>query len=197
MGVEQEPEFVVSSTSKPVELVRVVARILEIDPEDIEWNCFSEQLNVLEMYLDDRPTEKQERLLRELFGILRSVCPGARLIYPMGDTQRYCPAHGLALRPWHRAGKVECPDSGCMYAEPHICEEFRIGCRCDSSGDETVHLTPRKIPACEHCHIVGDPPPHPAIKVGDAQCSGRCFSRVHYDAWLTWKEEVKKRLCPF
>lgn len=194
MEQKQEPEIVISSSSKPIDLVQAVARVLDTDPENIVWTAFGD-LNTLEMFLEERPTEEQEKILKELFGILQRICPSARLMYPMGDLERRCPAHGLVLLPWLRAGKVECPDSSCMYAEPHICEELRVRCACEQGwGEKVVQFTPRKIPACAKCTIVTNPPPHPQIKVGDAQCSGRCFD---YDAWLAWKGEVEKRRCPF
>lgn len=193
MEQKQEPEIVIRADSKPEELVAAVARVLDLGIEDIVWSAFG-NLNSLEMYLDERPTKEQEEKLTTLFSLLQHIAPSARLIYPMGDLERRCPAHGLVLLPWRRVGKVECPDSSCMYAEPHICEQLRIPCECEQGWEEVVQFTPRKIPACDKCTIVTDPPPHPRIKVGDAQCSGRCFD---YDAWLAWKQEVEKLRCPF
>lgn len=104
---------------------------------------------------------------------------------------RRCPAHGLVLLPWYRVGKVMCPDSACMYAEPHICEVLSLVCNCRQGWKKVVQFTPRKIPGCTKCYVVVDPPPHPRIQVGEAQCTGRCFD---YAAWVTWKKKVEKRL---
>jgi hypothetical protein len=106
------------------------------------------------------------------------------------DVVRRCPAHGLALRPWRRVGKTECPDSACMYAEPHVCELEDWTCDCPSP--RTAHGSLRIKPGCQSCHIVRsrDDDAYQArllaegrIHEGDAQCIGRCFDRLAWDDW--------------
>lgn len=102
------------------------------------------------------------------------------------STGRTCPVHGLPLRAWRRVGKVECPDSACMYVEPHLCELVDRTCDCPHLA--TVRYTARRLPACMRCNLVPQGSPlidetRGRIVAGDAQCTGRCFDRVAWEAW--------------